>query len=575
MATIETRSGIITPASYDEAAQTVEAIASTFADVRRHDKQGVYVERLDPAGLEQCSVASAPLLDGHRQASARDVVGSVASHRIENGSLVVSLRLSQAADAAPVITRIREGLLKLSIGYSVQKWTESVENKTRVRTAAAWRIVEISAVPIPADPGTSFRSENMETLTPEQTRAEIRTICRAANMADGDIDALIDGDATVADAKAAAFDALQARSTAPRIRMNGSNDDPAVIATRASDALAFRMGAVVELPEASRDYANMSIRDLAADCLIRSGVSVRGLSSDEIFHRAHTTSDFPLVVSNAAGKSAAAGYQAAESALKALCGRKTLTNFKPATSIRLGEMGRLEPLSESGEFTATSRGENGEEMQLSTFGRRFDVTRQLLINDDLSLLGDITRALGVAAAQTEADKIVELLTGSAKLSDGKPLFHASRSNIGTGVALDAEGGAAAVIAARVSMRKTKGLDGSTIIDAAPKYLVVGPDGEDGAEALLAEIYPAKAEDVSTLSKKLELVVEPRIEGKNWTLLADPARVPVLQIGYLNGNQGVQIQRQEAWNTLGTSYRAFLDFGTGYAGWRGSFSGGVA
>lgn len=568
MATIETRSGVITPASYDEAAQTVEAVASTFADVSRRDQRGIYIERLNPAGLDMSSVENAPLLDGHRQASARDVVGAVAGHRIENGNLVVSLRLSQAADATPVITRIREGLLKLSIGYSVQKWAESIENKTRVRTAVGWRVVEISAVPIPADPGTNFRSENME-ITTDQTRNEIRTICRAANMPDVDIDALIDNNATVDEAKAAAFDSIQSRP-APRIRMSGGNDDPAVITTRASDALAFRMGASAELPDASRDYAQMSFRDLAADCLTRSGVSVRGLSADELFYRANTTSDFSLVVSNAAGKSAAAGYVAAESPLKALCGRKTLSNFKTATSIRLGEMGRLEPLSESGEFTATSRAEDGETMKLTTFGRRFDVTRQLLIDDDLSLFGDITRALGIAAAQTEADKIVELLTGSATLADGNPLFHASRGNLGSGVALSG----AAVIAARVAMRQTKGLDNQTFIDAAPKHLVVGPEQEDAAEKLLAEIYPTTAADVNTVAKKLELVIDARIEGESWYLLADPSRVPVLQVGYLNGQQGVQIQRQEAWNTLGTSYRAFLDFGTGYAGWRGAYSGGV-
>ena len=41
-------------------------------------------------------------------------------------------------------------------------------------------------------------------------------------------------------------------------------------------------------------------------------------------------------------------------------------------------------------------------------------------------------------------------------------------------------------------------------------------------------------------------------------------------GYLASAQGVQIQRAEAWDTLGIKYRAFLDFGTGWSDWRGAY-----
>ena len=43
------------------------------------------------------------------------------------------------------------------------------------------------------------------------TRAEIRTIGRAAGMATDAVDALIDRNATVTEARAAAFDAMQSR----------------------------------------------------------------------------------------------------------------------------------------------------------------------------------------------------------------------------------------------------------------------------------------------------------------------------------------------------------------------------
>lgn len=70
--------------------------------------------------------------------------------------------------------------------------------------------------------------------------------------------------------------------------------------------------------------------------------------------------------------------------------------------------------------------------------------------------------------------------------------------------------------------------------------------------------------------KLNLVVEPRITGTGWYVMADTAAVPSLQFAYLSSAQGLQIQRQEAWTTLGMQYRAFLDFATGWADWRGAY-----
>lgn len=568
-----TRDATFAPSTWNAEAGTIEAVISTFADVVRRDAKGAYLERLDPTGLDLSGLDGAPLLDGHRTESARDVIGSILGHRMEAGKLVATIRLSQAADAAPIVARIAEGTVRgVSIGYRVSKWEEGIdhETKTRIRKAVAWMINEASAVPIGADRGARFRNgENPMTTEPDekiQTRAEIRAIARAANLPADWADQHIDADATVTEVRAAAFEEMQKRGKAlPVIKVGPSHEDPAQVQTRAADALAFRMVGG-KLPDASREFVGMSLRDLAAECLTRSGESVRGMSADDLFQRSLTTSDFPLVVSNAMGKVAAQAYQAAESPLKMLARQRTLPNFKESTSIRVGEMGRLEEMTEQGEFKHTSRAESGEVMRLKTFGRMINVSRQLLIDDDLNLLGDMTAAMGQAAAQTEAEELVSMLTGNPELSDGTPVFDTSRGNSvsGAGSALSET----ALSAARKHMRTVKGLDGKTIIAATPKYLVVSPDLETSAEKLLATIYAPTTDDVQPI--RLTLVVEPRLTGNTWYVMADPAQLPSLQYGYLAAAQGVQIQRQEAWNTLGLSYRAFLDFGTGWLDWRGAY-----
>lgn len=568
-----------TPSTFDSDTLTVEAIASTFAPVQRRDRRGAYLEALDPTGLDTSGLIGAPLLDGHKAGGSRDVLGHVTGFRFEGGKLIVTVQLSTAADAADAVTRIREGSLsKVSIGYSVAEWRESVnEQGLRQKTAARWRILEVSAVPIPADPGAGFRSQKGKTVKPEELEALMATLgrtmtlpddfaTRAADMSLAEVLALAEeeGEEVQPEPKPKTRTAPVIRTTAPQ------NDNPAVIVRRQSDALHARATGG-ELPAEAREFAQMSCMDLARDSLARSGVSVRGMSADEVLQRAaHGTSDFPLVVSNVAGKIALDRYEATKTPLKLLSSKRTLSNFKESSSIRLGGMGRLEPLTEQGEFRATSRAEAGEKMRLATFGRRFDVSRQLLIDDDLGLLNDIVSALGEAAAQTEADMLVGLLVNPGNLSDGTAVFDASRKNLHQ-VALD--GGAPTswdgLSAMRADMRRVTDLDGKTIVGATPRFLLVGPDLEGEAEKLMAaNLSPIAPGDVNPV--KLEVLVEPRLgDAKTFWIFADPASRPTLAHAYLSGAEGVQIQRQEAWNTLGLSFRAFLDFGAAWIDWRGA------
>lgn len=551
----------------DAEAMTVNAIVATSTPVQRRDGRGPYLEVLDPRGLQFDKDDDLPLLADHRQ-TARETVGRAFGLTIDGSSVRAVLRLSMADDVEPLRQRIADGSLRaVSAGYSVQQWAETkTPDGTRTKTATRWRLLEVSLVPIPADRNARITRSLPMPFDLVTRTALIETLRSACNLPDNWGEDLTEEAVTDEEVRTAARETMLTRQ-APRIRVNRSHEDPAAIITRAADAVAFRMAGGA-LPDASREFANMSLIELAKDSLQRSGVSTRGMGVDEVLQRAHSTSDYPLVVSNAAGKVALEAYQAAESPLKALARQRTLPNFKESTSIRLGEMGKLEPMTESGEFTATSRAEVGETMRLRTFGRRFDLTRQLQIDDDMNMFGDITRALGEAAAQTEAEEMVRLLTDPPEMSDGTTVFHASRGNLGIGLdyVLNVDG----LSLARQAMRVVKGVDGRTIIGARPRYLVVGPEMETVAEQLLAVINPATVSDVNPFAQRLELVVEPRLSGDEWFLLADPAQVPSLQYGYLASAQGVQIQRREMWDTLGLSFRALLDFGAGWADWRGAF-----
>lgn len=571
-----TRRAAFRPTSLDRGNRTVRVTVSTGAAVQRRG----YIERLtlpDPQ-----TIVGLPVLNSHRQDGLDNLLGRVVAAGVDDAGLWADVQISERADW--LLGEIEAGIVtSASIGYRQGKATRSTDAATgqAVHTIVP-DITEISFVPVPADKGATIRSnqvENDEITVDEnatetcnddrtQNRAAIRQIARAAGMTSEQADDMVDRELSITEARAEAFEAMQDRGRrTPCIRTAQCEVTPhATVLQHRVDALAFRM-AGGELPERSREFVNMSFRDLAADCLVRAGESPVGLSTDELFTRAaaHGTSDFPLVISNAMNKVALDSYRAAESPLKALARQRTLPNFKDSTSIRLGEMGRFGEMTEHGEFPHTSRAEAGETMRLKTFGQGINLSRKLLIDDDQNMLGDITAAIGTAAAQTEADELVATFTGNPNLSDGTGVFDASRGNVAAaGAALSEE----TLDAARKSMRAVKGLDGKTIIGVTPRFLVVGPELETAAEKLLAAIYAATTDDVQPI--KLKLVVEPRITGTGWYVMADPASVPSLQFAYLSSAQGVQIQRQEAWNTLGMQYRAFLDFGTGWADWRGAY-----
>lgn len=578
------RRGSIGPTTFDESAMTVEAVITTFADVARRDGRGAFVERLDPNGLDTTSLGGAPLLDGHRQGGARDVIGVVQSVRHEPGRIVAVLRLSTADDAAPAVTRIREGVLRgVSVGYRVANWRESVEGGQRIRTAASWAVFEVSAVPVAADPAASFRSRTMEDdidvidapaaePTVTETRAAIRGIARAAGLPASWADEQIDGEATATEARAAAFEAMQDRTRrTPRTRTAAPEADPAIQRRAMEDALSVRSGIALDdaRAEAARPFLGFSLRDFARASLEARGHSTVGMDPDALFRAAlHTTSDFPQLLTGAGRRTLLASYTTAASVLKTLARQGSRVDFRTGSALRLGEIGALSKVSESGEIKHVSRSEAVESYALDTYGALFTISRKALINDDLGAFNDWATAAGQAAAQTEAALLWGLLSQSngagPTMGDAKRLFRADHGNLMTGAALSVE----ALSDARLAMRNQTGLDGKTRIAVTPRHLVVGPELETLAEKVLASIYAATTADVNPFSQKLTLLIEPRITDDSWFVFADPASLPTLEYSYLSSAPGPQMSEREGWEVLSREFRVVLDFGAGALDWRG-------
>jgi hypothetical protein len=357
----------------------------------------------------------------------------------------------------------------------------------------------------------------------------------------------------------------------------GNEGAPNEIARAVESALLARMTGAA--PEGrAREFAGMSILQLGEQVLQARGERTNWLSrtaiADKVFARSggqHTTSDFPALLTSAGRRVLLDAYAAAESPLKAIARKRTAQDFRAVSTVRLSEAPALLPVNENGEVTHGSRSEAKEAFSLKTFGRIFGISRQALINDDLDAFADSVRAFGVAAANVEADQLAALLLANSgagvTLDDGSAVFTTARGNAAaSGAALDVTN----VGAARQALRDTKGLDGKTPLNLAPAYLVVGSENETAGEQLIAQITPATSGDVNPFGGKLELLVDPRLNGRGWRVFASPAQAEVLSYAYLSGAEGVQVEQREGWETLGLEIRAVLDFGAGATGWRGAY-----
>ena len=313
---------------------------------------------------------------------------------------------------------------------------------------------------------------------------------------------------------------------------------------------------------------------MARSFLEGEGVRVRGLSRDEIATRAlHTTSDFPAILAAVTNKTLRDAYAAAPRTFPPLARRATAADFKDMHRLQLGEAPQLETVNESGEFKRGSMGEGKESYRVETWGKVIGITRQVIINDDLDAFTRIPALFGTAAATLESDVVWGIVISNPNMADGVALFHASHRNLaGTGTALDV----ANLGKARAQMAKQTGLDGRTVLNIRPAFLVVPSSLELTAEQLIAQnLVPAKSTDVVPQSiRSLAVIAEPRLDPTSgavpWYLFASPSSIDTIEYAYLEGQDGVYIETRIGFDVDGVEIKARLDFGAKAIDWRGLF-----
>lgn len=418
-----------------------------------------------------------------------------------------------------------------------------------------------------------------------ETTTDIFQRCEAAKLTMEETSAVIKnagGDAMKA--RDMIIDTLAARDAAPEIQPY----EPARVIQDATDK--FKAGVEKSLMAKAgleggehNEFTSFSLKELARESLMVVGRrnDARMADAQAMIGAAfmssglHSTSDFVHILANVANKSMLKGYEEAEETFAAWTAKGVLTDFKPVKRVDIGLFPSLTEIPEGAEYNHATVGDRGESIQLATYGKLFAITRQAIINDDLSAFTRVPQRMGRAAHRTIGNMVYAILNDNPTMSDTKALFHADHGNLASaGAALSVT----SLDAGRAAMAlQTDADEIATALNIRPRHLLVPVSLEGTAKALMAsEFDPSKTQRAPNIVQGLAQVVsDARLTGTAWYLAADANTYDTIEVAYLNGNSNPVLERQDGWKVDGVEFKVRIDAGVKATGYQGLYKNGGA
>lgn len=556
---------------------------------------------------------SVPLLANHENHTASRV-GMVAAKVDANTLLIDGEIVAEGGKAEGIVAQAKAGAdWQLSIGADVEE-TELVQGKRNVNGVEhegpfyhvkKSTLREVSVVAVGADLTARMQVAAKFNLTGEikmdendneiGVKAErdrvmkIRAVC-AGEFPKIEAEAIEAGwtPESTSEKVLAAYRAKQPETTVSVVR----KAEPTAGRNTLEAAMCLRVG----IPEESLVKAygeqtlesawhdrDMPLRQLMVECMRLDGLDAPRSFDNQAIRAAFSTVSLPGILSNVANKKLLQSYEAQPVTALKLCSTGDLNDFKENERFRLTDVGDLLPVAPDGEIKDGGVTEEGAKNQLDTYGKKFCLTRKMVINDDLGAFMKVPTAMGNRAARLIDQLFFKRLLANPAQLDGKALFHAGHKNLLSGAtsALSAD-----------SLKKALHLyldqvdaDGQPI-SVEPRFLLVPTalkhlaiELTRGATLIMAggaenTVRPA----INVLAdENLQIVASPYLAnsaypGANengWYLFGSPNQVDTFEIGFLKGRRTPTVERGDLdFNVLGMWFRVYFDVGVREQDFRG-------
>ena len=570
-----------------------------YEEVLSHEKGAIDLKRLTDVGVVLVNHDSRTLPVG--------VVESAWVEDASRGKAILRFDDDEAGEA--VFQKVQKGIMRgVSVGYAVHEWElkKGDDGALDRETAVKWEPLEISIVSVPADatvgvgravdldepdvePGIEIGGQevdkdmnvvNVDEARSEGTRSErerIREIMEVCARHGVDAVKFIEEGSNINDVRTAILNEIATKQAATKVSSaHVEVDERDKFREAVIDGMSKRSGLHTDNDERN-DYAGMSFLMVADRCLTRAGDNRRGEPMAWL-SRAMSTSDFPYICGAIANKALLEGWKDAPESWTQWCGVGSVPDFKPQTLVGIGAFGRLPSLIEGEEYKFTERVEHAETVKIGTFGQMFGLTRQTIINDDLSVFSDVMRELGAAAKRTIAALPYELLADNPVMGDGVVLFHGDHGNIqassGANVNVDKlnEG--------VLKMAEQKDIGGKKRLGIVPRFLLAPVTKRGVFEQFFATELIGGVNNspniVNTWFKAggLTVVYDHNLDDsgtngkKAWYLAADKGRT--VKVYFLNGVQTPYLESRDGWTVDGTEWKVRIDAAAAVTDYRGLY-----
>jgi hypothetical protein len=337
----------------------------------------------------------------------------------------------------------------------------------------------------------------------------------------------------------------------------------------------------------SEDFRNLGIYRLAELCVRRMGINPEkysradvarmAMGQDKAFNRLnirrsmeayHTTGSFQNILLDAASKTLRAAYEEAPYTWSLWARQaQSVDDFKNINRIQLGESPNLEMVPEGAPYPEGQVVDSKRSYKVEKFGKKFSVSWETVVNDDLDALSRIPAMHGNAARRTQEKVVYDALLANPVMADGFALFSASHTS-GTNIT------ASSVAAPSVTtlneafklMSLQKGLSSDVYLNLSPRTLLVPQAyAATALELVNSQSYAQSNGNEGVVNiygvngvRPLQVVATALLDANsatNWYAIADNAQVDTVEITFLNGEEAPVLESE--WNKDNDTYHYYV------------------
>jgi hypothetical protein len=267
----------------------------------------------------------------------------------------------------------------------------------------------------------------------------------------------------------------------------------------------------------------------------------RAERNSPIFREALDSSSFPEVLGNSITRRLIADYrvQVSYDAWRQVADTTNLSDFREQNRTRYGGYGDLPPVAEKGSYDPlASPTDEAARYSPTKRGGTESISLEMIRNDDVSVIRRIPINMSRAAKRTLGKFVFDFFRSNPVVYDGVALFHATHGNLGA-AALNS----ASLAAGRLAMLKQTEKDSGDRLNIPAKSLLIPSDLEETA----VDLFRRSTENDKTFVQSLALDIIPVwywSDPDDWCLVADPNEAPIIEIGFMDGQEEPSIYVQD-------------------------------